>query len=199
MGVVGKRPDVGWRLVGLVPLVVFGVHFHRNWGEGNPGHVLWMCHVSNLALGVGMVLGRPFLFRMAVLWLLPGIPLWMMDMARTGQMPVITFFSHLGGAAVALVAIHRVRGGRWAWLHAWLLYLVCQQVARMVTRPELNVNVAHRIYPGWERWFGAYWQYWIFTTGSAALGLWVLGWVLCRVVPPKEEEGNAKHASRGKG
>jgi hypothetical protein len=161
------------------------VHFYRNWSLGNPGDGLWMCHVSNVILGLGLFLGVPGLIRVAVIWQLPGIPLWIMDMLRTELMPVITFFSHLGGLSVGLIGLWNVRADKRTWLYALLWYLFVQHMCRMFTSPELNVNVAHTMYVGWERVFPVYWQYWLFTTAGAALTLWVLGRILLKLMPPR--------------
>ncbi len=181
----GPRLGLGYRLLGLVPLLIYLLHFWRNWGLGHPGHGLWMCHVSNLALAFGLMLPQPVLVRVAVIWSIPGIPLWIMDMMRTGEMPVITFFSHLGGPVIGLAGLAQVRADRYMWLYGTGWYLLIQQVCRMVTAPELNVNVAHTMYEGWDRLFGAYWQYWLFTTASAALTLWVVNVILMKVMPPR--------------
>jgi hypothetical protein len=173
-----------FRLLGLVPLAIYLAHFRYNWSLGNPGNGLWMCHVSNLSLAFGLMLAQPVLIRLAVLWIIPGIPLWIMDMMRTGQMPAVTFFSHIGGLAVGLVALARVRGDRWAWLYGIGCYLVVQHLCRLVTRPELNVNVAHTMYYGWDRFFSSYWQYWVFTTATATAILWAVNQALYRLVPP---------------
>ena len=124
-------------------MTIYVVHFHYNWSLGNPGHGLWMCHVSNLALAFGLMLFQPILIRLGAVWIVPGIPLWIMDMMRTGEAPVITFLSHLGGLVVGVVAVRRVRADRYAWLYGIACYLLVQQVCRVVTRPELSVNVAH--------------------------------------------------------
>ena len=87
------------RWLGVVPLAIFLIHFYYNWSRGEPGHVLWMCHMSNLALGVGLLIGYRGLVRLAPMWLLSGIPLWILDMLTTRLMPPITFFSHLVGPA----------------------------------------------------------------------------------------------------
>ena len=173
-----------FRLLGLVPLAIYLVHFHYNWSQGNPGHGLWMCHVSNAVLGLGLLLYIRPMIRLAAIWFVPAIPLWIMDMMRTGQMPAITFVSHLGGLTVSLIALRRVRADRYIWLYGMAVYLLVQQVCRMVTPPELNVNVAHAMYPGWDRLFSAYWQYWIYTTLSAAAVLWVVNGVFMKMIPP---------------
>lgn len=186
------------RLAGLLPLAFFAVHSYRNWSAGNPGYMLWMCHVSNLVLGVGLLAGRPFLIRLAIIWQLPAIPLWIMDMCQTGEAPLITFFSHLGGPAVGLVALRAVGANRWTWLYAIAWYLLIQQLSRMFTRPELNVNVAHAIYPGWERVYSHYWQYWLFTTIGAAVMVWITGRVLLLIAPPNQgADGQARQAGAG--
>jgi uncharacterized membrane protein len=182
------------RLLGLVPLTIFLLHFNYNWSRGTPGHVLWMCHVSNFALGIGLLLGHRDLIRLAPIWLLPGIPLWIMDMLTTRQMPPITFLSHLVCPVVGLIALRYVRAGRWTWLRAFFWFLFIQQLARMITPPELNVNVAHSIYPGWERFFSAYWQYRLFVVASSAAALWVVGRLLLWYAPPREPQEEATAA-----
>jgi hypothetical protein len=176
--------SVRFRLLGVLPLAVYIVHLHYNWSRGGPGHGLWMCHISNVALGLGLLCAYAPLVRVAIIWSIPLTPLWIMDMVRTGEIPAITFFSHLGGLVVGLIGLWHVRAGRRTWLYALVWYLCIQQISRMVTPPELNVNIAHTMYVGWERIFSAYWHYWLFTTVSAAGVLWILGYIFFKVVPP---------------
>ncbi len=180
-----------YRVLGLAPLTVYGIHFVRNWTHTYPDHGLWMCHVSNLALGFGLLLACPVFVRLAAIWFVPAIPLWVMDMMRTGETPAITFVSHLGGLAVAMVALRQVRASRFMWIQGVVWYLFIQQLSRMFTRPELNINVAHTMYEGWERVFPVYWQYWIFTTLSAAFALWVTNVLLTKLMPPRTGDSAA--------
>ncbi len=179
--------SVRFRLFGFVPLVIYLAHFRYNWSLGNPDHGLWMCHISNLSMGLGLLFAQPVLLRLGAVWIIPGIPLWIMEMTQTGHTPVITFVSHLGGVTVALIALRRVRADRFAWLYGMGCYLAIQHLCRLVTRPELNVNVAHTMYQGWDKAFGAYWQYWIFTTVSATFTLWIVNWTLFKLYPPVPE------------
>ncbi len=178
--------SVRFRLWGLLPLAAFLLHLQFNWTHDVLGNTLWMCLVSNLFLAIGVLCAQASLIRLAVIWLIPGVPLWLMDMLQFGMVTRVTFLSHLGGTVLGLVALRRVGAARRTWVYAFVWYLVLQQLSRMVTPPELNVNVAHTIYPGWERFFGAYWQYWMFTTVSAAAGLWVIGRMLLLWAPPAE-------------
>jgi hypothetical protein len=64
--------------------------------------------------------------------------------------------------------------GKYSWLYALTWFLLLQQVTRLFTPPELNINLAHSIYPGWEGLFSGYWQYWLFIICSSAIFLLIL-------------------------
>jgi hypothetical protein len=181
-----RAVTVSTRLLGLLPLVFFLAHLSYYWRTGELGHMLWMCTVSNLALAVGLFVGSKWIIRLAVLWLIPGLPLWLYYLAVNGGWLVTSFLTHVGGLTVGVVALHRVRAARWTWLHAALYFLVLQQLSRVFTTPELNVNVAHSVYPGWETMFSDYWQYWLATTSIVVAGLWLLGVIILRLFPPAQ-------------
>ena len=168
-------------------LAFFVAHAAHHVTGGRPAECLWMCHVSNVTLAAGLLLARPELVRIAVLWLLPGLPLWLGDLIQTGESPPTTFLAHFGGAAVGLVALRRTGMGRWSWALALAWYLFWQEICRVATPPELNVNIAHRLRPGWETLFDSYAGYWVGSTLLAAFVLWAEGAVLRRIWPAPEE------------
>jgi hypothetical protein len=146
--------------------------------------MLWMCHVSNVALSLGLLLDKPAWVRLGVIWLIFGHPLWVMHMIQTGERLPTSFLSHLGGLAVGLIAFHKVRADRSTWLYAIIWYFVIQQLSRMLTRPELNVNIAHSMTDGWDQVFSSYWQYWVVVSFLMAVSIWILGFLLLKVFPP---------------
>lgn len=175
-----------WRLAGLIPLATFFIHLHRNWSLGAPEHAFWMCHVSNVMLGIGALAAVACLIRLAVLWMLVGIPMWIMYTMQTGDVPAITLFTHLVSPAVGLMMFPHIRASRntWLWAIPWFLFI--QQLTRLYTPPELNINVAHQMYPGWEKVFGAYWQYWLFVACGSGFLLWGIGRTLYWFFPPAQ-------------
>ena len=187
------------RLLGLLPLGFFLANLAANHGEGHPANSLWMCYLANLLLAAGLFLGRPGLLRPGALWILPGLPLWLMDMVRTGIIRPTGVLAHLGGAAVGMFALSRFRAGREAWLHALLLFLAVQQLCRWVTPPDLNVNLAHGIYEGSEGMFTEYWIYWLATSALMAAALWTTGRLLILLFPshPAGQGGLHAHGSPG--
>jgi hypothetical protein len=82
---------------------------------------------------------------------------------------------------------------RLAWIYAFVWYLFMQAVSRAVTSPDLNVNVASRIQPGWENVFSSFWKFWIVLTLLVAAGLWVIGMSLSLIWPARaatEQDGS---------
>jgi hypothetical protein len=177
-----------YRLLGFLPLCFFIGHLRYHLLYNTPENMLWMCNFSNLLLAAGFFLDLPVLIRVAFVWGIPAVPLWIIDMLHTGDYPVSTFFSHLGGFAVGVLAMGKVRSQRWLWIYAFVYAIVLQQVSRWITPPSLNVNVAFRPYYGWESTFAVYWQWWLFIAVVAGTALWLMGLLLWRIFPPQAEQ-----------
>ena len=179
------------RLLGIVPLMFFTAHllfyttdpvYASNRGVEN---MLWMCNVGNLVLGVGLLLGQPRVIRLAVIWLVPGLPLWVFDAIGRGGLLFTSFLTHIGGLAVGLIVMRSVRADRWTWAYGFGWYLLVQQLSRLFTSEFWNVNVAHKSYPGYEQVVSQYWQFWILTSLMVAVGLCILGFILIKLFPPR--------------
>ena len=153
--------------------------------------MLWMCNIGNLLLAIGLFLEEAILIRVAVIWMLPGLVVWVLyvvptwGMLLTGRLDAGQFFgvisstlAHVGGASVGMVVLRRVRMDPRAWFYAYIWYFVVQLLSRLLTPPELNVNLSHRIQDGWEQSFSAYWKFWFVLTVLVGIGSWVLGLLL---------------------
>jgi hypothetical protein len=182
-----------YRLLGILPVCFFLSHLSYHFSEGTPQHLLWLCNLSNLLLAAGLFFQIPLLIRIAALWLIPGIPLWLWDMSRTGDHPLSTFLSHLGGLTVAMIALSKFRAKPNMFIYAWLYGFLVQLICRFVTPPELNVNVAFQIYPGFDRIFHNYWHYWIFSASLAAAVLWALSIILNKIFPKQKQDEYGKY------
>ena len=171
------------RLMGILPLAFFisqGVYYWRN-GFGN---MLWMCNIGNLVLALGLFLDQPILIRVAVIWSIPGLAIWLRYVVMGSGASGSSTFAHIGGLIVGMAALRKIGVDRAAWRYAFGWYLVLQLVSRLVTRTELNVNVAHQVYQGWEQVFNSYWKFWVVMTLLVAAALWLLGFCLRKVWPP---------------
>jgi hypothetical protein len=180
-----------FRLRGILPLTFFLAQAVHYWRIDQFGHVLWMCNIGNLLLAVGLFLDQPVLIRVAVIWSIPGLLVWWRYVVAEwfhyvtldwGAVASGTL-AHVGGLTVGLFSIRRVRVDRLAWLYAFAWYLVIQFISRMTTAAELNVNVSHKIYEGWQTRFDSYWKFWLVLTILVATCLWLLGLALSKLWP----------------
>ena len=142
-----------FRLLGLIPLLLFLARLRDLIAIGEPGHILWMCHISNLTLALGLFFAWPLLVRISIPWLVFGLPLWIWDMTQVGIFGGLSSFgTHIGGLLVGLFALSKMRYDNRSWLYAFIWYLVVQQICRMVTPVEFNVNIAHDVFDDLQRW-----------------------------------------------
>ena len=172
-----------FRLLGFLPLILFlaqVAHYARFGGLGN---LAWMCNVGNLLLAIGLFLNHKELIRAAAIWTIPGLGIWFWFVWLNGSTPWSSTLAHVGGIIVGMIVLRRVRMDRIAWLYALAWYLFMQLVSRIVTSPDLNVNVAHHIQTGWENTFSSYWKFWLVMTVVGAVGLWAIGLVLSWIWP----------------
>jgi len=180
---VSDQHDGGFRLWGVFPLIFFlaqGLHY---WRFGGIGNMLWMCNVGNLLLAIGIFLIHRELIRAAAIWTIPGLLLWVRYVLFQYDFVISSALAHVGGLTIGLIALRRVRMDRWAWCYAFLWYLFLQLVSRLTTDPLLNVNVAWRIQPGWERAFASYWKFWVVMSVLVAVVLCAIGMVLRWIWP----------------
>jgi len=177
-----------FRLLGLLPLCFFLARAIQYMiFAKTPEQMLWSCHISNLMLAAGLFLGNPFLIRVAVFWLILGVPPWIADMVWSKIITVVSFFSHLGGLIVAIVAIRQVGAKRGSWIPSLVYFVILQQITRLATDagPYTNVNVAHFAYGPMKDWFASYWTYWVANTSAVALLLIIIEFALLRLFPTK--------------
>ena len=179
-------PRTQLRLLGILPLLFFiaqGVHY---WKRNELGNVLWMCNIGNLLLAVGLFLDKHRVIRLAAIWMIPGLFIWFIYVVLPWSPFLSSTLAHVGGLAVAMFALSRVRMDRTAWRWAFGWYLMVQLASRFVTPAELNVNLAHAVQPGWDRLFGSYWTFWLVLTVLTAVVLWLCGLSLAVLCPERE-------------
>ena len=179
-------PQTRLRLLGILPLLFFiaqGVHY---WRIQQLGHMLWMCNIGNLVLALGLFFEKPLLVRVAAIWTIPGLFIWFFYVVLAWGVFITSTLAHVGGIAVAAIALKTYRMDRNSWRYAFGWSLLVQLISRFVTAPELNVNLAHAVQPGFERTFPSYWMFWLALIVATAIWLWLSG-LLWRVVWPALE------------
>ena len=166
------------------------------WHINQLGHMLWMCNIGNLLLAIGIFLEEAILIRVAVMWMVPGVVVWLMyvvptwGMLLTGRLSFGQLFgvlsstlAHIGGISVGLVVLRKIGMDGKAWFYAFIWYFVAQLLSRLMTPADMNVNLSHRIQDGWEQTFSSYWKFWLLLTLLVGLCLWILGYLLKMLWP----------------
>jgi hypothetical protein len=177
--------SLSFRLLGFLPLTFFLAQAAHYWRIGELGHMLWMCNIGNLLLAIGLFLNNALLIRVAVIWMFPGLIVWLVYVVVAWGVFLSSTLAHVGGLIVGIFAIRRVGMDRAAWRYALGWYLVIQFLSRVLTPANLNVNLAHYVDPGWQQTFNAYWKFWLVLTLLTAIFLWSIGAVLHRILPSK--------------
>jgi len=166
--------NLRFRLLGILPLIFFLAQVVHYWRIAQLGHVLWMCNIGNLLLAIGLFFGHCRLMRTAIIWTIPGLLIWMIYVVLAWGVFFTSTMAHVGGLIVGLIVLREIGMERRTWLYAFAWYLLVQFLSRIFTRPDLNVNLAHRIQPGWEQTFGSYWAFWLVLTILTGLTLWAV-------------------------
>ena len=179
-------PRTRMRLLGFLPLFFFIAQIVHYWRIDELGHLLWMCNIGNLALAIGLFLEQPLLVRVSAVWTIPGLIVWFLYVVLAWGVFLTSTLAHVGGIAVAAIALQTYRMDRNSWAYAFGWLLVMQLLSRLFTAPQLNVNLAHAIQPGWERTFSSYWSFWLVLVIATAAVLW-LSWWLWRTLWPEVE------------
>jgi hypothetical protein len=193
-----------FRLLGFVPLIAFLAQALHYWEINQFGQLLWMCNVGTLLLAFALFFNQPVLIRVAVIWAIPGLFVWwryvVMEWFYYATLDWWAVFSstlaHISSLVIGLLALRHIRADRWAWLSAFAWYLAMQFISRLATPADLNVNVSHHIYQGWQIYFSSYLRFWLVLTALVAGSLWLLGLILNKLWPlgttiPQPDELNS--------
>lgn len=187
-------PRTKLRLLGILPLIFFLAQALHYWPINQLGHLLWMCNVGNLLLAIGLFLDKHRVIRLAAIWTIPGLFIWFVFVVLPWSPFLSSTLAHVGGLAVAIIALRKVGMDRTAWRWAFGWYLMVQLASRFVTPADLNVNLAHAMQPGWDQAFHSYWTFWLVMTVITAVVLWLSGLFLWSIWPA---EGSGLFSRRG--
>jgi len=176
-------PRTKLRLLGVLPVIFFIAQTVHYWKINQLGHLMWMCNIGNLLLAMGLFLEKPLVVRLAAIWTIPGLMIWTLYVVLAWGLFLSSVLAHVGGLAVALIALSQYGMDRTSWRWAFGWYLLVQLASRFFTAPELNVNLAHSIQTGWDRAFHSYWTFWLVLTLATMVTLWMSGLLLWRIWP----------------
>lgn len=167
----------------MIPLLIFLWRLLQYISVNTPDWILYSCHVSTLALAVAMIFGWSLILRITAIWLVIGLPMWLLDAYVTQVIWVASVFSHVGGVLLAIYVIRKARATGRSWFPALLWFIGLQLITRYTTAPELNINVAHFPYEAFNASYSNYWSFWPVCTAVVALMVGSVEFALMKLFP----------------
>lgn len=172
-------------LAGFLAILFYALHGAYLVHRGEAAGLLWCCHVANLLVAAGWLLGRPLPNAVGFLWLAYGNGMWALYLAGGGECYSTSIFTHVGGFVLAVMGLRDLGLPRtsWRWAVAGMGALVV--VARFTTPYRDNVNLAHHVHDGWESLFPNHTLYMLLLLAGAGLYFYAVqrlaAWMLKRV------------------
>ncbi len=169
---------------GLGALGCYAVHAAYHVHRGHPEDLVWACHVGTLLVAFGLAARSPVANAIGFLWLVVGNVCWAMDLAAGGDFLPTSILTHAGGLVLGALGLRRMGLPRHAWWQALVGFVLLQQLSRWTTPPDANVNVAFRVWTGWEARFPSYPAYLAMLYAIALASFFVIDRVARRLLLP---------------
>lgn len=183
-GPAGPPLGPGWA---LLPLFFFGLSTRYYLEAAHLAGLLWLCHVSNLGMAIGIAARFPELIRVTALFMVAVTPPWLLDCYLIRTLPTPgALLIHFGGAAVGLYATRAYGSRRGIWKLGMVWFLGGQLVSRIFTDPVHNINFAHRIWTNWDWLFRSFAGFWVSLFFVMAIWLRVVEAAILGSIPPPD-------------
>ena len=144
------------RPLGIAAILCYAAHASVHLSRGEPYDLLWGCHLAVLLVAAGLLLERATLNAIGLLWACFGLPIWLLYTFTGGEFMPTAILTHVGALVIGVAGVRRLGwpgGAAWKALAA---YFVLWGVTRLTTPASANINLAFRVYPGWEGRFPSY-------------------------------------------
>jgi hypothetical protein len=145
------------RLVpGLAAISFYAFHL-RHWIKLQKlENILWACHIGCLLIGISCLAAWPLGNAIGLLWLLPGIFLWVLYLKGGGLFSLSSLFIHIGGSSLGVWGALVFGFPAGAWWKAGVAFVLLILLSRCVSSIAENVNFSRKVWQGWESRFPSY-------------------------------------------
>ena len=171
--------------LGICAILFYIIHAGYWFSHGLPENAWWTCHLGSAAIGAGLLLKRPLWNGVGVLWLGMGNIFWGINLATGGEFEPTSVLTHIGGLAVGLYGVKILGLPRVTWLAALASIALLQRITPRLATPDQNVNLAFRVWPGWEGIFPSYAWYEVFLCFQAGVLFALFQWLLHKFLAGK--------------
>jgi hypothetical protein len=166
---------------GSAAVIFFLAHAATWLLRGAPANLLWACHLGCLLAGIAILADCPAVNAVGVHWLALGNILWCINLAGGGEFIFTSQLTHLGGLLIGLWYARRAGFPKGSWLQALAGIAALHVLSGFVTPARENINLAFRVFEGWEKIFPDFQVYRLFLLAAAAALFYALERVLSHV------------------
>jgi hypothetical protein len=142
--------------LGAASVCFYAAHAGRYVLRHESENVLWICHLGSLLVGIGLLTRQGTLNAIGTLWLLVGLPLWIYDLVKVGDWSATSIVTHVFGPIIGLIGVRSLGMPKGLWWKSLVGLAPIYLLSRLLTAPEANINLSHRMYPGSEAVFPNY-------------------------------------------
>lgn len=136
---------------GVAALLCWALHAADLASRGELQDLLWHCNVATLVLGVALIARWPRGVAVCAMVLAAGLPQWLIGLATPGVWLCSSLLTHVVALGLAVRGVRALGMPPGTWWRAALAMAALIAAARVLTDPARNVNLAHAIWPGFER------------------------------------------------
>jgi len=155
----------GRKWLGATAIACYVIHAVYEIASGRLESLLWMCHLGALLVGLGLLFRWPVWHGVGLMWLTLGVPLWMIAVIAGGHCDPTSPLTHVGGLVLGLAGVRKVGLPQGVWWKAAVALAALYLLSRWTTPQTENVNLAFRVWEGWEAYFPSYRVY-VLATGA---------------------------------
>jgi hypothetical protein len=174
-------PSRAWALVAVA---CYAIHAGHHVARGHAEDALWACHVGTLLVAAGFCFRSPLANAIGFLWLVVGNVCWIGDLASGDTFFATSTLTHVGGLALAIFGVRRFGLPAGAWWRAMAAFVALQLLTRWTTPADANVNVAFRVWSGWEDRFPSYPRYMAMLWATGLIAFAAIVAATRRLLPP---------------
>jgi hypothetical protein len=174
------------RTLGLLAVAFSFAHAAEVLFRGAWSDLLWLCNIASLLLAAGCLWPAPALNAVGVSWLFFGVWLWLLDLLTGGELMPTSILTHVGSPVVGVLAARRLGWPRGAWWKAVAGEGLLIALTRLLTPEAANVNLAFRVWQGWEERFPNHTRYLALLLASTGAVYFVIELLALRLVARRE-------------
>jgi hypothetical protein len=153
---------------GSAAIIFYAAHATTWLLRSAPANLLWTCHLGCLLVGIAVLANYPAANAVGVHWLVLGNILWCINLAGGGEFICTSQLTHLGGLLIGLWYARRASFPRGSWRKALAGIAALHLLSGFVTPAAENINLAFRVFEGWEKIFPDFQVYRLFLLAAAA-------------------------------